>query len=234
VIKTSFELDILVVGAHPDDAEIGCGGTIAHYKKKNRKVGILDLSNGEPTPFGTVDKRMAESKAASDILGIDVRITLDMTNRYIENTLENRKKVSEVIRKYRPRIIITHPPNDWHPDHVASHQIVNAAKFQAKLTKTESEYPEYYPKHVFYFDHSHIKEKNRKLDFLIDISDSLEDKINALKAYKSQFVDNQKHLRIFDYLRERAGYLGYQIGVRYAEGFINPEYLKVDFDDFKF
>lgn len=228
------ELDILVIGAHPDDAEIGCGGTIAHYKKRGKKVGILDLSNGEPTPFGNVKKRMAETKAASDILHLDIRITLDMTNRYIENTIENRKKVSEVIRKYKPDILITHPSDDWHPDHIACHQIVNAAKFQSKLTKTGSKYSEYYPKYVFYFDHSHLKDKNRKLDFLVDISDSIEDKITTLKAYKSQFVDNKKHLRIFDYIKERAGFLGYQIGVKYAEGFINPEYLMLDFENLKF
>jgi bacillithiol biosynthesis deacetylase BshB1 len=230
----TLKLDILVIGAHPDDVEIGCGGTIAHYKKRGKKIGVLDLTNGEPTPFGTVEKRLAEAKAASEILRLDVRITLDMTNRYIENTIDNRKKVSEVIRKYKPNIIITHPLDDWHPDHVACHQIVNAAKFQAKLTKTESEYPEYSPKYIFYFDHSHMKDKNRKLDFLIDISDSIKDKIDALKAYKSQFVDNNKHLRIFDYIRERAGYLGYQIGVKYAEGFITPEYLMVDFENLKF
>jgi len=229
-----LELDILVIGAHPDDAEIGCGGTIAHYKKKGKKVGILDLSNGEPTPFGTVEKRMVEAKAASEILQLDIRITLDMTNRYIENTIENRKLVSEVIRKFKPHILITHPSDDWHPDHIACHQLVNAAKFQSKLTKTESEFPEYSPKYVFYFDHSHLKDKNRKLDFLVDISDSIEDKINALKVYKSQFVDNKKHLRIFDYIRERAGHLGYQVGVKYAEGFINSEYLMVDFENFKF
>ena len=229
-----LELDILVIGAHPDDAEIGCGGTIAHYKKKGKKIGILDLSNGEPTPFGTVEKRMVEAKAASEILQLDIRITLDMTNRYIENTIENRKLVSEVIRKFKPHILITHPSDDWHPDHIACHQLVNAAKFQSKLTKTESEFPEYSPKYVFYFDHSHLKDKNRKLDFLVDISDSIEDKINALKVYKSQFVDNKKHLRIFDYIRERAGHLGYQVGVKYAEGFINSEYLMVDFENFKF
>jgi len=229
-----IKLDILVIGAHPDDAEIGCGGTIAHYKKKGKNIGILDLSNGEPTPFGSVEKRLAEAKAASEVLHVDIRITLDMTNRYIENTIENREKVSEVIRKYKPNVLITHPSDDWHPDHIACHQLVNAAKFQSKLTQTESQYPEYYPKYVFYFDHSHLKDKNRKLDFLVDISDSIEEKITALKAYKSQFVDNKKHLRIFDYIKERAGFLGYQIGVKYAEGFINPEYLMLDFENLKF
>ena len=86
-------------------------------------------------PQTGVEKRMAETKAASEILHLDIRITLDMTNRYIKNTIENRIKVSEVIRKYKPNILITHPANDWHPDHIACHQIVNAAKFQAKLTR---------------------------------------------------------------------------------------------------
>ncbi|MFX0030345.1 MAG: bacillithiol biosynthesis deacetylase BshB1 [Candidatus Hermodarchaeota archaeon] len=225
-----LELDILVIGAHPDDAEIGCGGTIAHYKKKGKKIGILDLSNGEPTPLGTIENRIAEAKAASKILNLDMRITLDITNRYIENSIENRIKVSEVIRRYKPKILITHPSDDWHPDHIACHQIVKAAKFQAKLTKTDSKYSEHYPKYVFYFDHSHLKEKDRRVDFLVDISDSIEEKINALKVYKSQFIDNKKHLRIFDYIRERAGYLGYQIGVKYAEGFISSEFLRLDFE----
>ncbi|MHA1793437.1 MAG: bacillithiol biosynthesis deacetylase BshB1 [Promethearchaeota archaeon] len=225
--KMTLELDILVVGAHPDDAEIGAGGLIAHYKKAGKKVGILDCSNGEPTPFGSVQKRMAEAKKASEILGIDVRETLDMKNRYIENTLENRIKVADIFRKYRPKIIITHPRDDWHGDHVAVHLIVNAAKFQAKLSKTESPFPEFYPPKILYFDHSHVK-MQRSTSFLIDISDSFHDKINALKAYKSQFIDNKKNVRLFEFLKARAGYLGYQVGVKYAEAFTCPDYFLVD------
>ncbi|MHA1681541.1 MAG: bacillithiol biosynthesis deacetylase BshB1 [Promethearchaeota archaeon] len=222
-----LNLDILVVGAHPDDAEIGSGGLIVRYRKLGKKVGILDCSNGEPTPHGTVEKRMAEAKESADILGVNVRVTLDMVNRYIENTIENRKKIADVIRKFTPKIIITHPPRDWHADHVAVNQLVNAAKFQAKLTNTDSKFPEYYPPRILYFDHSHIKEK-RRVDFLVDISDSLEDKIRALKAYKSQFIENKKNYGIFNYMRERAGFLGYQVGVRYAEGYICPEYFLMD------
>ncbi len=220
-------VDILVIGAHPDDAEIGCGGLIAHYIKARKKVGILDCSNGEPTPHGTVEKRMEEARHAAEVLGITMRVTLDMKNRYIENTIENRTKIADVIRQARPRIVITHPAHDWHPDHVSVHQLVNAAKFHAKLTKTESPHPEFTPGRVIYFDHSHIKEQ-RQCSFLVDISDSLEDKIKALQCYESQFVEHKDNMKIFDYVRERAGFLGHQVGVRYAEGFICPEYLLVD------
>ena len=221
-----IELDVLVVGAHPDDAEIACGGTIAHYKKLGKKVGILDLTNGEPTPFGTVEKRMAEAKAAADILNVDMRVTLDMPNRALESTLQNRVKIADIFRKYQPNTIITHPLEDWHADHIAAHHLVNAAKFQAKLTKTDSPYPEYYPPRILYFDHSHIR-MQRKMDFLVDISDSFEEKIAALQAYKSQFYENKKNMKIFDWIRNRAANLGFEIGVEYAEAFMCPTYFQI-------
>nr|MDO8117230.1 bacillithiol biosynthesis deacetylase BshB1 [Candidatus Sigynarchaeota archaeon] len=220
-------VDILVIGAHPDDAEIGCGGTISHYIKAGKRVGILDCSNGEPTPHGTIEKRLNEALRAAEVLGLTMRVTLDMKNRYIENSIGNRVKIADVIRQSRPRIIITHPGTDWHPDHVAVHQLVNAAKFHAKLTKTESPHAEFSPGRVVYFDHSHIKEQ-RRCDFLVDISESLEEKIHALQCYESQFIENKKNMKIFEYVRERAGFLGFQVGVRYAEAFICPEYFLVD------
>ena len=219
-------LDILAVGSHPDDAEIGCGGILAHYQKMGKKVGILDLTNGEPTPFGTIEKRLAEAKVAADILKVNARITLDMPNRYLENTIDNRIKIADVFRQYRPKVIITHPAMDYHADHIACHHLVNAAKFQAKLSKTDSQFPEFYPPRILYFDHSHIR-MQRKMDFLIDISDSFEDKIAALKAYKSQFLENEKNQGIFDLLRHRSSYLGHQIGVEYAEGLLCPTYFQV-------
>lgn len=220
------DLDVLVVGAHPDDAEIGCAATMARCKRDGMRVGIVDCSNGEPTPFGTVEKRLGEARRAADLLGVDTRVTLDMPNRSIQNTIENRIKLSDAFRELRPRIVITHPASDWHPDHVAVHQLVNAAKFHAKLVKTESTLPPFYPSRVFYFDHAHLKEQ-RRLDFLIDVSDTIEDKIRALQCYASQFIENKKNERIFDYVRERAGFLGYQAGVRYAEGFTSPEYVMI-------
>ncbi len=223
----TLKLDVLAVGAHPDDCEIGCGGILAHYKKMGKTIGILDLTNGEPTPYGTVEKRLAEAKKAADILNLDVRITLDMQNRYLENSIKSRIEIGEVFREYQPKIIITHPIEDWHSDHIACHHLINAAKFQAKLSNTDSKFPEFYPPRILYFDHSHIK-KQRKLDFLIDISDSLEDKISALEAYNSQFIENKKNNVIFSYIRDRASYLGHQIGVKYAEGLICPDYYQIN------
>jgi len=221
-----MELDILVVGSHPDDAEIGCGGIISHFKKKGKKIGILDLSNGEPTPYGSIEKRISESKLAAKILNVDIRVTLDMKNRYISNSIENRVKISELFRQYKPKVIITHPIDDYHADHVACHHLVNAAIFQAKLCKTDSQFPEFYPHKILYFDHSHNKVQ-RKLDFLIDISDSIEDKINSLKAYQSQFIDNKKNATFLDFIYTKAKYLGYQIGTNYAEGLMCPSYFQI-------
>ncbi|MHA1612963.1 MAG: bacillithiol biosynthesis deacetylase BshB1 [Promethearchaeota archaeon] len=220
-------LDLLVVGAHPDDAEIGCGATIYQNKLQGRRVGILDLTNGEPTPYGTPEIRAKEAKNAASILNVDVRITLEMPNRYLRNIIEHRKLVADVFRKYKPRVIITHPKKDWHEDHIICHQLVNAAKFQAKLSNTESEFPPYYPPRILYFDHTHIREQ-RRLDFLYDVSDSFEQKIEALRAYESQFVKNPKNQGIFEILRSRARWLGSQIGTQYAEGFQSPEFFQVN------
>ena len=223
----TLKLDVLAVGAHPDDIEIGCGGILAHYKKMGKTTGILDLTNGMPTPYGTLEQRLAEAKKAAEILKVDVRITLNMQNRYLENTIKNRIEIADIFRQYRPEVILTHPIEDFHPDHVACHHLVNAAIFQAKLTNTESKYPEYYPPRVLYFDHSHIR-KQRQLDFLIDITDSLEDKIKALEAYQSQFIENKKNSIVFSYVRDRASYLGHQIGVKYAEGLMCPNYFQIN------
>lgn len=220
------KLDLLVVGAHPDDAELGCGALIHQYSKQGKKVGILDLTNGEPTPFGTPEIRAKEATNAAKILNVCLRYTLDLPNRYLRNTIENRIKIADKFREYQPQVIITHPSVDWHEDHIACHQLVNAAKFQAKLSKTDSAFPPYYPPRVLYFDHTHMKEQ-RKLDFLVDVSESFEYKLKALEAYDSQFNQNPKNRGIFKILKSRATWLGHQIGVKYAEGFQCPEYFQV-------
>jgi bacillithiol biosynthesis deacetylase BshB1 len=222
-----MRLDVLVICAHPDDAEIGCGGLIAKYIKNGYKVGILDLTDGEPTPYGDVETRLRESQQASKILGVSHRINLNLPNRILEDTLENRIKISEVIREYSPTVIITHPPKDWHPDHIACHHLVNAAKFHAKLSKTDSKFEPFSPKHVYYFNHKHQKSP-QPIDFLVDISEYMEIKNEALSAYRSQFIDNPKNRHFISELTEKAAYFGSLIRTAYAEAFQSPEYIKIE------
>lgn len=222
-----MKLDVLVVGAHPDDAEIGSAGLIARYTNEGKSIGILDLTNGEPTPFGDPKTRILESKEAAKILGVKTRITLDMKNRYLENNIDNRIKISEIFREYKPDVIITHPPYDWHPDHIACNQLVNAAKFQAKLSKTESIHPNFSPKRIFYFHHTHQKQ-NQKIDFLVDISDFITKKIGALKAYRSQFELNPKNINFISNVKKKCAYFGSLIHTKFAEGYESPEFLRID------
>lgn len=221
------KLDVLIVGAHPDDAEIGCGGLIAKCVDQGYQVGILDLTNGEPTPYGSVEIRLREAKTAAKILGVKLRKTLDLPNRLLTNTLENRLKISEYFREVQPKIIITHPSTDWHPDHIACHQLVNAAKFHAQLSKTESQFPPFSPQRIFYFHHTHQKQK-QSIDFLVDISEYISQKIQALEAYKSQFIENPKNRKNIHEITQKAAYFGSLIKTQYAEGFESPEYLHID------
>ncbi|MGB9553392.1 MAG: PIG-L family deacetylase, partial [bacterium] len=127
-------MKILTIGAHPDDVEIGMGGTIAALKDKGHEVTILDLTDGEPTPTGSREVRLKESQEAAKILGVDRRITLDLPNRFLLDTIENRLKVAQVIREIKPEAIFLHYWTDAHPDHRAACQLCEAARFYAKLT----------------------------------------------------------------------------------------------------
>ncbi len=221
------KLDVLIVGAHPDDAEIGCGGCIAKYIDKGYAVGILDLTDGEPTPFGDRQTRLQEAKQAAKILGVKTRITLDMPNRFLENTLENRVKISEILRAHQPKIIITHPSHDWHPDHISCHHLVNAAKFHAKLSKTDSKYPQFSPKRIFYFHHTHQKQF-QAVDFCIDTSDYILLKQQALEAYESQFFKNPQNQQKITEILQKDAYFGSLIQTKFAEGFQSPEIIRIE------
>lgn len=219
-----FSYDLMVVGAHPDDAEIGCGGLIAKTAAAGKKVLIVDLTNGEPTPYGDPITRMQESKKAAEILGVEKRITLDWPNRYLEDKIINRIQLGDLFRKFRPQVVITHPDHDWHADHIVTHRLVNAARFQAKLTKTDSRYEPFWVPRIFYFEHSHLK-KPRRLDFTVDVSSNFSAKMAALKSYHSQFGANPANRDYIEKLENRARWLGFQAGVKYAEGFLSPEII---------
>ena len=143
-------MNILVAGPHPDDQELGMGGTIARLASQGHRVLLLDLTDGEPTPFGNRDLRAREAAEAARILGAD-RISLDLPNRSVAHTIEARHKVAAVIRTFRADVIFVPHPEDAHPDHVAGTRIVEDARFDAKLTRTSLPGEPVYAKWLFHY-----------------------------------------------------------------------------------
>lgn len=216
------KLDILAIGAHPDDVEIGMGGTVRSLVKAGWRVGILDLTNGEPTPMGTVEGRLAESREAARILGVGERVTLDFPNRYLGDTVEARAMVAEVIRRYRPDVLFAPYWQDAHPDHVAASQLADAARFYAKLTKTDMEGEPFYPRRVFYYFSIHLR-LHPDPSFVFDVSGSIEEKMAAVAGYRSQFNEERGNLDILDRIRETAAYWGTLVSVAFGEPFASRE-----------
>lgn len=217
-------LDYLVIAAHPDDAELGMGGTIALLLSQGQRVGILDLTDGEPTPHGTPEIRRGETEAASSILGVSWRENLGLTNRSVQADLAARRLVAEVIRQTRPRVLFTHYWEDSHPDHVAASELTDAARFWAKLTKSDLRGDPHHPQHIYYYFSVHLRLHVRP-SFVVDISNQLEMKMRALECYQSQFVTGRPTTTptFLDSLRDRARYWGWAIGAAYGEPFASRE-----------
>jgi bacillithiol biosynthesis deacetylase BshB1 len=217
---------VMIFSPHPDDAEIGMGGTIARLLDDGWEVIVADVTNGEPTPAGTVEIRAAETARATEALGLTGRICLDLPNRYVENTLENRRVVAEAIREYQPRWIFTVTLPDAHPDHIHTHELVGDARFTAKLTKTDMAFEPHYPEKLIYFLGSHLR-IHPQPSFLADVTAQWERKIAAISAYQSQFWHYQKENRekgwIIEHITAVCRYYGSRINVRYAEPFFCPE-----------
>lgn len=216
---------VLIFAPHPDDAELGMGGTIVWMIERGWEVVLADVTNGEPTPAGSVEIREAETAAASKALGITQRLCVGLENRRLENTLENRRRLAEVIRQYRPEWLFTVSVPDAHPDHVHLHELVNDARFDAKLTKTDMAYEPHYPKKILYFYATHLR-VNAEPRFVVDVSGQWDKKVAAIEAYQSQFWDNQPAERrgwIVEYVTTLARYYGSRIGVEYGEAFLTYE-----------
>jgi bacillithiol biosynthesis deacetylase BshB1 len=222
------QLDYLIIACHPDDAEIGCGGAILSLKALGAKVGVLDLTDGEPTPHGSVAIRKRECDAATKILGLDWRRQLNLPNRSLVADLAARKLVAGMIRQLRPRVLITHYWEDAHPDHVAASGLVDAARFWAKLSKTDMPGEPHYPAKVLYFPSMHLR-LHLKPSFVLDITPYHERKLEALRAYHSQFVAGRPTTSptIFDDITARARYYGWLIGVMHGEPFLSREEVGV-------
>lgn len=217
-------LDALVVAAHPDDAELGMGGTIVRLIGQGWKVGILDLTDGEPTPLGTPERRAGETAAANAHLGNPWRRNLGLPNRSLENSLAYRRPIAEVFRQVRPRVLFAPYWEDAHPDHVAVSQLVEAARFWSKLSKTDLAGEPFHPARIFYYYSVHLRIVERP-QFLIDISDQLERKVAALRCYASQLVENQPAGQpgVIENVCDRTRFWGNSIGVRHAEPFASRE-----------
>lgn len=219
-------LDVLVVAPHPDDAELGAAGAILSCKADGFKVGILDLTNGEPTPYGTLEKRAQETAAATQILGIDWRENLGLPNRSLEATLEARAKLAGVFRQTRPRWLLAPYWVDAHPDHTAATELIEAARFWAKLTKTDLPGEPFHPQRIFYYYCVHLKQPQQPA-FVLDISRHWAQKRAAIECYRSQFIEGRpsEPPTFIDRQRDQAAYFGSLIGTAYGEPFAVREPL---------
>lgn len=223
-----MKVDILAIGAHPDDVELGCGGTIAKMISEGKTVAIIDLTKGELGTRGTDKTRKQEAADAANILGISARENLEMKDGFLENSEEYQMRIVKIIRKYQPEIVLANATDDRHPDHAKAAKLVSDACFLSGLKKIETaldgENQEFWrPMHIFHF----IQWKEIEPDFVIDISDFMEKKIEACMAYKTQFYNPESKepvtpIATKDFLESltyRAQNLGRLSGCTYAEGF---------------
>ena len=232
-----MKLDILAFGAHPDDVELGCSGTIAKEVSLGKKVGIIDLTRGELGTRGSVEIRNSESAKASENLGVSVRENLDMRDGFFINDEAHQLKIIEILRKYRPEIVLCNAITDRHIDHGKGSKLVSDACFLSGLIKIETELngkkqQAWRPKVVYHY----IQWQNIEPDFVVDISEFLDKKMESVLAYGSQFYDpNSKEpvspitsKNFLDSVKYRAQDLGRLVGVEYAEGFTTERYLAVN------
>ena len=224
----STSLDILVVAPHPDDAEIGVGGTLVCCKRQGLRVGVVDLTTGEPTPHGSLDIRVRETAAATKALELDWRHNLGLPNRSLEPTLEARRALATIFRLTRPKLILAPYWEDSHPDHIAASSLVEAARFWSKLSRTDMPGEPYLPPRVLYFFSIHLRIHPQPA-FVFDISDAIDTKMEAIRCYESQLVTGRspEFPTALDDIRDRARYWGWSIGAKYGEPFASRETVRV-------
>ena len=224
-----MKLDILAIGAHPDDVELGCGGTVLKEIEKGKKVGIIDLTQGELGTRGTAMTRFSEASDAAKILGVTVRENLGFADGFFINNKEHQLEVIKMIRKYKPEIVLCNAFDDRHIDHGKGSKLVSDACFLSGLIKIETRDSEgelqeaWRPKQVYHY----IQWKNLEPDFVVDISSVIDEKMQSVLAYKTQFYDPDSKdpvtpissKNFTDSVIYRAQDLGRLVGVAYAEGF---------------
>ncbi len=228
-----MKIDILAIGIHPDDVELSCSGTIAKHIAFGKKVGILDLTQGELGTRGNAELRTKEANEAAIILGVSFRTQLNLKDCFFENNEENQKKIIEIIRKHQPEIILCNAISDRHPDHGRASKLVSESSFYSGLIKIETHSDNkiqqaWRPKAVYHY----LQDQFIHPDFVIDISDFIDIKHEAIMAYSSQFYNpssnepetpiSSKHF--IETINSKMSILGRDIGVKFAEGFTVNRY----------
>lgn len=234
-----MKLDILAIGAHPDDVELGCGATLAKEVSNGKKVGIIDLTRGELGTRGTAETREVESAMAASILGVAVRENMEFADGFFVNDKVHQLELIKMIRKYKPEIVICNAIEDRHIDHAKGSKLVSDACFLSGLLKidtkdvnTDSWQDPWRPKQVYHY----IQWNNLKPDVVVDVTDFMELKMKSVLAYKTQFYDASSKepetpissKNFTDSITYRARDLGRLVGVEYAEGFTVDRYIAVD------
>lgn len=234
-----IKLDILAIGVHPDDVELGCSGTLVSEIKKGKTVGIIDLTQGELGTRGTIETRYQEASNAAMIIGARVRENLKMRDGFFKNDEEHQLKLISSIRKYKPEIIIGNILEDRHPDHGRAGHLISDACFLSGLAKIETKdengnaQTKWRPKYFLQY----IQDWYHEPDILIDVSDVFEQKMKSIEAYSTQFYNTQTgdegpqtYISTPDFIDSivaRARMLGKRIGVKYAEGFLSEKKIGI-------
>lgn len=221
------ELDYLILAAHPDDAELHCGGTILKMAQLGYQVGVLDLTRGEAATSGTVEERQQETARANELLQIGWRHNLALPDSGLQDTDQMRRPIVDLIRRHRPKILIAPPPVCRHPDHVATHYLARSVHFFSGAGGFPSAEKPFRPWQLYF----HLEAYDERPDFVIDITDQWDAKQAAIAAYGSQFASGKTLVgssQFHHMMAGRAAHFGGQIGAHYGEAYLSPNLLRID------
>jgi bacillithiol biosynthesis deacetylase BshB1 len=223
-----MKLDILAIGVHPDDVELGCSGTILKHIAQGKKIGILDLTKGELGSRGSGDLRLIEAENSAKILGVSVRENLGFADGFFTNDKDHQLAIIKILRKYQPDVILSNAPVDRHPDHGRASKLVSEACFYSGLVRVETELDGqnqelWRPRAVY----NYIQDRFLKPDFVVDVTDFVDTKMESILAFSSQFYNPDSELpetpisskKFFDFIKARMANFARDINTDYAEGF---------------
>lgn len=232
-----MKLDILAIGVHPDDVELGCSGTILKHIVQGKKVGILDLTKGELGSRGSRELRLEEADKAAQILGVSVRENLGFADGFFINDKKHQLEIIKILRKYQPDVVLANAPIDRHPDHGRASKLVSEACFYSGLVKVETELDNnkqelWRPKAVYFY----IQDRFLQPDFVVDISEHVNKKMEAIMAFSSQFYNPDSNApetpisskKFLDFVKSRMANFGRDINADYAEGYTTERVIGVE------